>query len=203
MKATVLCFSLLLAACSINHKSEQYACKSTADCDTGRVCSDGFCVLAGTQVDASRVDGPRGDSGGGGCPSGCSSCNTTLKTCTIDCTKVSCQNSISCPAGYKCDIACNVDGACRNGVSCQAAASCSIECTAKGSCENVQCGSGPCSINCAGTNACKNVSCGNSCACDILCSGSMSCSSGIQCTSFACRAGLGCTSVPALCHSCQ
>lgn len=204
MKAAAICFGLLLAACSITHKSDGYSCNLNADCDSGRVCSGGFCVVAGSQIDAPRLDAPRemGDANNG-CPAQCSSCNVQQKTCSINCMTSNCQNTVVCPAGYKCAISCNTDNACRNGINCTQGASCNIECTSKSSCENVQCGSGPCAVSCGGAQSCKNVSCNNSCACDVLCTGSQSCQQGINCSSIACRSGLGCTSVPALCHSCQ
>ena len=201
MRATAVCIALLLAACTINHASDKYSCTKNTDCDPGRVCSDGYCVVAGSQVDASRTDGPKGD--GGTCPSACSSCNVSQRTCTINCQTSNCTNTVVCPTGYKCDIMCNIDGSCKNGINCLNGASCNVECQAKDSCQNVQCGTGPCAVNCAGASSCRNVACGSSCACDVLCSGASSCSSGIQCSSFACKSGLGCTSVPALCHSCQ
>ncbi|HTL33822.1 MAG TPA: hypothetical protein VL326_11890 [Kofleriaceae bacterium] len=206
MRATSICIALLLAACSINHKSDGYACEINNDCEGGRVCSGGFCVVNGSQIDGPRsIDAPRIGDANTGCPAQCSSCNTSQKTCTINCMTSNCQNTVVCPIGYKCDIQCNTDNACRNGINCTMAASCNIDCIAKSSCENVQCGAGPCAVTCSGPSACKNVSCNASCACDVLCTGSQSCSSGISCTSFACRGtnGIGCTSVPALCHSCQ
>jgi hypothetical protein len=195
----------LLASCSIDHRSDQYACKVSSECGDGRVCDNGFCIVAGS-IDAPRGDAPRpGGDGGGNCPAPCTSCNVQTKTCNVNCQLTNCTNAITCPAGYKCDIDCNTDNACRNGVSCQTAAACAIECSAKSSCEDVQCGPGPCQVACSGPSSCRDISCGNSCACDVTCTGNQSCQSGIQCTSFACRSmtGLGCTSVPAFCHSCQ
>jgi hypothetical protein len=46
------------------------------------------------------------------------------------------------------------------------------------------------------------VSCGQSCACDVRCTGTNSCSDSILCTAPACHNGLGCTSFPQACHSC-
>jgi hypothetical protein len=189
------------SSCSINHRSDSYACTQNADCDGGRVCSDGFCVTAASAVDAPRGDGPRGDATG--CPGQCTSCNTTQRTCTINCQLTNCQNLVTCPSGYRCDIACNVDNACRNGVNCGSAAACNIDCTAKESCQGVVCGPGPCDVGCSGPSSCRNVSCGPSCACDVLCTGNQSCQQNISCSSLACRSGSGCTSVPALCHSCN
>lgn len=200
---SVVIGALALAACSINHRSDQYACSSSADCDNGRVCDNGFCVVAGS-TDAPRNDGkpPGGDANN--CPAPCTSCNIQQKTCTIDCQTANCTNTVTCPAGYNCDIRCNVDNSCRNGINCQLSGGCNIECSGKQSCQNVECGSGPCDVGCSGAASCRGVSCNNSCACDVLCTGSQSCPEGIQCTSIGCRGtnGIGCTSVPAFCHSC-
>jgi len=204
MKLVVL--ALILTACSIDHRSEGYACTKNTDCKSGYTCSlEGFCVVAGSTIDAPKqlVDAPKGDGGSNTCPAGCTSCSTTQKTCTIDCQQTSCAGQVTCPAGYKCDIKCNADNSCRNGINCAAAAACSVQCGSRQSCENVTCGAGPCYVSCEGAQSCRNVTCGNSCACDVLCTGTNTCSQGISCSSFACRSGLGCTSVPALCHSCQ
>lgn len=45
----------LLAACSFPTPSSQYACETTDDCDSGRVCDRGYCVI-GTDIDASLDD---------------------------------------------------------------------------------------------------------------------------------------------------
>ena len=47
-----------LAGCDFPTPSEAYVCDTTADCESGRVCTDGYCVVgngAGNGVDA-RVD---------------------------------------------------------------------------------------------------------------------------------------------------
>lgn len=46
--------------CSVPEPSAEYACKVTSDCDPGRVCESGFCVVAGggSGVDAPEVDAP-------------------------------------------------------------------------------------------------------------------------------------------------
>lgn len=195
----------LTTSCSIHHRSGDYACQTNADCaDMGRTCDNGFCIVPGT-IDAARPDSPKnGGDGGNGCPAGCTTCNVTQKTCTINCMTTSCTNTVTCPAGYKCDIQCNVENACRNGVNCQQATGCIVECSGKSSCQNVECGAGPCDVTCSGVSSCRGVSCNNSCACDVLCTGSQSCGDTIQCTSLACKpaTGLGCTSVPSFCHSC-
>ncbi len=40
----------VLAACSFSTPSEQYACRITEDCTSGRVCTQGYCVL-GSAID--------------------------------------------------------------------------------------------------------------------------------------------------------
>lgn len=202
--AVTIAVTAVATSCSINHRSDQYACTSTADCDNGRVCDNGFCIVAGS-IDAPRMDAPKPGGDANNCPPGCSSCNVTQKTCTINCQLTSCSNTVTCPAGYKCDILCNTDNACRNGINCQLSTSCSVECSGKQSCQNVQCGPGPCDVACSGPASCRGVSCNNSCACDVTCTGNQSCEDTIQCTSIACRStnGLGCTSVPTFCHSCN
>ncbi|NVB79993.1 MAG: hypothetical protein HOV81_16475 [Kofleriaceae bacterium] len=195
-------------SCSINHRSDQYACTKSSDCEPGRTCSDGFCITGeGPVVDAGKVDAPKTPDGGQpGCPSQCTSCNATTKSCVIDCAMANgaCNQPIVCPAGFKCDIRCNQDNACRQGINCLQGASCQISCSARQSCDQVACGPGACSVTCNGVQSCRNVACGNSCACDVMCTGNQACFGGsISCSSIACRSGLGCTSSPNLCHSCQ
>ncbi|MBV8761280.1 MAG: hypothetical protein JO257_28545 [Deltaproteobacteria bacterium] len=196
---------VLLASCSIQHRSDGFACTKQSDCNNGRTCTDGFCVLpGGGGVDApgSHVDAPGTHADAATCPAGCSTCNVTQHTCTIDCRSSNCNGAVACPAGYKCDIMCDSDNSCRNGVDCTAALSCNITCSGGSSCRTVQCGLGPCDVACSGNSSCRGVACGNSCACDVTCTGNQSCLDTIQCTSLACKSGLGCTSVPTVCHSC-
>lgn len=202
MKYAVL--MIVLAACSIQHRSDEYACTKTADCNNGRSCVEGYCVIA-TAADAPRPpsDTPNNTgSDAASCPAGCSACNVAQHTCTIDCRMSNCNGQVACPAGYKCNIMCDTDNSCRNGVDCQAALSCNLTCSGTGSCRNIQCGMGPCDVSCSGAGSCRNVACDNSCACDVTCTGNQSCGDTIQCTSLGCSTGLGCTSVPSFCHSC-
>lgn len=46
---------LLLAACEFPTPSAQYACRVTADCESGRVCETGYCVIAS---DDHEIDAP-------------------------------------------------------------------------------------------------------------------------------------------------
>ena len=137
-----------------------------------------------------------------GCPAQCTTCNPTTKTCTVDCSKTSCQNKVACPLGYHCDIQCSATDSCRNGVDCLQGLSCIVECSGQSSCRNVTCGAGACDVMCSGQASCNNVACGNSCACDVTCATGAQCT-GVTCTSLACASGSGCTSVPANCHSCM
>jgi hypothetical protein len=202
--AILLALVVSTPACDVHHKSGDYACTKNTDCESGRVCNDGFCIVTGS-VDAARGDGPRGDAmGSNGCPAGCTTCNVSQKTCTINCMAgANCATTVSCPAGYKCDILCNTDNSCRNGVNCQLGQSCTVECSGKQSCQGIQCGPGPCDVACMGVASCKGVACSNSCACDVTCTGNQSCGDAVSCTSPACDTGSGCTSDPLFCHSCQ
>ena len=200
--------AIVVSGCAINHKSDAYACTKTSECSTGRTCSpDGFCVTSGGNIDAPRgIDAPKG-SDGGTCPAGCTSCNVAQKTCTIDCSLTSCAGPVVCPSNYHCDVQCKTDNACTNGVSCVGTQSCTVECSGGQSCRNVQCGTGPCDVMCSGIKSCRDVSCNSSCACDVTCTGSQACTTGIlMCTGIGntCKpmVGLGCTSVPLVCHSC-
>lgn len=205
MKLAIALLIALASGCSIRHASESFACNDSTPCEQGRICDNGFCVLAGS-IDAPKPPGDARtpDGGNQGCPPGCTTCSVQQKTCTINCQMGGCTNTVTCPAGYQCDILCNTDNSCRNGVNCQQGTSCTVECSGKSSCQNVQCGTGPCDVECSGVQSCRGVSCSNSCACDVACTGNQACE-GIQCTSLACRSttGRGCTSEPAFCDSCQ
>ena len=205
MKLAILVALVMLGGCQIRHASDQYACGEGNSCEPGRVCDNGYCIVVGT-IDAPKPMGDAGRTDGGnnmGCPPGCTSCSTAQKTCTINCQFGGCDQAITCPTGYKCDILCNTDNSCKNGVNCATAASCNIECSGKSSCQNVDCGPGPCDVGCSGVQSCRDVACNNSCSCDVTCPGNDACDD-VVCSSLACRTTAGgCTSVPQLCHSCQ
>ena len=214
MKWIVLCLGGLVLAvvaassCSINHRSGQYECNVTADCDDGRTCNGGLCVAIG-------VDAPPGDGGskkdagidaGDVCPSQCTSCSTTSKTCTIDCAAgATCINAIvTCPAGWNCAVRCNTQNSCRSGVMCQGTLSCDVQCSGNSACRAVNCGAGPCKVSCTGTNSCRGVNCGTSCACDVTCNPTNgSCADTVMCNKLQCDTGLGCSSTQfPSCNSC-
>jgi len=194
--------SLGLGACSINHRSGDFACTAQADCATGKVCSDGFCVA----VDSGGVPDAR-VSDGGQCPAQCTSCDTGSKTCVVDCAvnPATCNQQINCPAGWSCKVACSTASSCRSGVSCAAGKACDVTCSGSQSCRNVTCGTGACTVDCSGPGSCRNVSCGLACACDVTCAPGSTCQ-GLACKSLQCTVQLQpfeCTSKTAGCNSCM
>jgi hypothetical protein len=193
--------ALMLAACSITHRSDAYACSKPSDCSNGRQCIGGFCVVADS-IDASRGDAKK-PVDASTCPTPCTSCNVAEKACTIDCgASTACIGPVTCPTGYSCNIECKTDNSCRNGVDCQLASSCQITCSGQSACRSVQCGTGPCAVTCSGPGSCRGVACDQSCSCDVACSGNLSCIGAIQCHPAICQSGSGCTSAPSFCHSC-
>lgn len=57
--------AVLLSACSFPTPSEQYVCSTNADCESGRVCTLGYCVIGANGDDSSvpLIDAPNIDSG--------------------------------------------------------------------------------------------------------------------------------------------
>jgi hypothetical protein len=144
VRLALVALALAIAACSMSHRSEEYACANPSDCRGGRHCIDGFCVVS-SAIDASRIDA-RKPIDAQTCPSPCTSCNDANKTCTVDCSMTTaCAGQVTCPSGYHCDILCNTDNSCRSGINCQVAAACQITCSGQNACRGVQCGtrSGP------------------------------------------------------------
>jgi len=213
MKWIALCLGgLVLAAvavssCSINHRSGQYECNTSNDCDDGRTCNGGLCVAIG-------VDAPPGDGGlkkdaaidaADACPSQCTSCSAAGKVCTIDCAAGAvCTNAaVTCPAGWSCAVRCNTTNSCRSGVSCTGTLSCDVQCSGANSCRAVTCGPGRCNVSCTGSNSCRGsimppgpgVTCGPSCGCDVTCNpANGACANTVVCNKLQCDTGLGCSS---------
>lgn len=200
MKACWIIIVAALAGCSVKHRSEDFACERNADCSNGRSCVDGACVYSGTGnggIDAGEVPGD-----GQACPSQCTSCDGGTHTCTIDCALngAVCDQRLTCPAGWNCDVRCNRPGSCSN-VSCGQATSCKIACNGAASCTSVTCGSGPCNVACNGQQSCIDVACNESCACDVSCSANAFCDA--TCTQDACVIfERGCTTTPRACNTC-
>ena len=205
--------ALVLAAisagsCSINHRSGEFQCDKQSDCESGRTCTGGFCVVPGGTVDAPKGDGPTGDGPPSDtpmnmCPAQCTSCVQASKTCKIDCAVTSCNSAVVCPPGWNCEVACTVANSCRSGVTCPPSGnSCNITCSGTGSCRMIDCGTGKCDVNCSGSQSCRGVDCTGSCGCDVKCPIGASCEA-VTCTSFQCDTGLGCSStLTPNCESC-
>jgi hypothetical protein len=192
------------ASCSINRRSGQYECDDTADCDPGRACSEGLCVPVSTLPDAGvKKDASIPPDAANACPPQCTSC-ADGKVCLIDCTAPgsNCGAQVVCPAGFNCDIRCNLAGSCRSGVICTSAASCTIQCTGRASCRGVQCGPGRCNVSCPAQDSCETVFCNQSCACDVRCPLVSNNCLNVQCTSLQCDTGRGCSSLPFNCNTC-
>ena len=218
MKHVVFAWITLAAAlavsCSVNHRSGDFACITSAECGGGRVCSDGFCVSGDRPPDA------RGDA----CPATCTSCDLATRQCTIDCAvnPGTCNQQVVCPVGWSCNILCSTQGSCRSGINCASAKDCTIKCSGQQACRNVTCGAGACnlecsgrqscsallcgtgacSVDCSGRESCVGVSCGLACACDVQCV------AGLSCSQVTCKAGcasqpLGCSSKPLGCNTCR
>ena len=170
---------MVLAGCSIEHATDQLACTVQSDCETGRTCTNGYCVIGGAN---------------NGCPGDCTTCDLTAKTCSL---AGNGANKVTCPTGYHCTITCGNNG-CRD-VDCEGAASCDINCSGGASCDSVKCGAGACTVACTGDNSCGNIDCRDSCACDVTCTGGgcdqARCPDG-------CTSGDGCSSQAATCDSC-
>lgn len=197
----------LVAGCSVNHRSGDFACEKQADCASGRNCIDGFCVA--TQADASVQDSMPIDAGpaidANLCPMQCTSCALDSKTCNIDCARNggACNGPVRCPDGWACNVLCSTNSSCRNGVTCPEGRSCNITCSGRASCNKFTCGSGPCNVDCTGLNSCTDLSCGSACACDITCAISAACT-GLTCKlDKECMQDRGCTSASLpICNSC-
>jgi len=166
----------LASACSINHRSDQFACTNVNQCDPGQRCEDGFCVGGTTPGDGPDVDpdGPKPDTFS--CPPQCTSCNIQTNTCNVDCgvSPGTCANAINCPAGFNCNIICTRNDLCQN-INCSQGESCKIDCKGNATCKNVVCGPGRCDVTCSGGMSCPKINCESSCACDISCGNNASC----------------------------
>ncbi|HEX3763048.1 MAG TPA: hypothetical protein VHW23_30335 [Kofleriaceae bacterium] len=180
MKRALCTLALVLAGCSVSHRSGDFACDTGQRCADGRTCVDGFCVVV---ADSGLPDTalPPGDAAV--CPSQCTSCDLAQKTCTIDCAlnNGACSRAISCPASWSCNVECSVANQCNSGVSCGNATSCTIACSGRQTCRNVTCGRGACDLTCGGPGACGNdLACGTG-ACNVNCTGNAACGGTISC----------------------
>jgi hypothetical protein len=163
-----------LWSCRIDRPSESLVCYGHADCETGRICEGGYCIVGVLPADARDLDAAV-------CPSVCNgSCNFSTSTCMI----IGTGSNVTCPTGWNCHIECPTANAC-GAVNCGSAASCDIECTAGNACASISCMTKNCDVTCTGANACGNISCtsGN---CTAACSGGNNLA---VCGSLTCGAG--------------
>jgi hypothetical protein len=205
----VVAMFAIATSCSINHRSDGFACTKPSDCSDGRECINGDCVVPNGQIDAMMMIDSKIPPDGNECPVGCTSCNLTSMTCNIDCAAgADCSAQVVCPAGWNCNIKCSVNDECRNGIDCTQANSCNLTCSGRGTCAGVMCGTGKCTASCTGANACRGVDCSQSCACDVTCANNNSAcfDPGVICPAGgfpgACDTGLGCTSQQIGCNRC-
>ena len=197
------------SSCSINHKSGDYECTRQADCDSGRQCLNGYCIVPGGAIDAPKpIDAPKTDAAVDApmnqCPPQCTSCNPGTMTCNIDCGQTNCTGNaaIVCPSGWNCAINCSTQNACQSGINCSDAKSCAITCSGQSSCRGIACGTGDCDVKCQAQGSCRGVDCSNSCACDVGCSINSACEL-LTCSSLQCDPiGRGCTSMSLGCDTC-
>lgn len=193
--AAVLGLAAVAAACSVNERSDAFACGEGNECPTDRVCDRGFCVLVASGDDDG---GNPVDDAPVGCPSACTSCNGTV--CTISCEDSGCAELVVCPAGFDCVVACLGAGACAGGIDCSAATSCSLNCGRDTCAGPLTCGTGSCSITC-GRSACDSlITCDQACACGVSCS-QFACGAGSVCPT-GCEDDEGCTSA-GTCNTCE
>ncbi len=201
----------VLWSCTGDNRSDALKCSSSATCDQGRVCMQGYCVV-GTFRDA----GPDAPIDAAICPSVClgNQCNFATHTCNVTGTG---SGTITCPSGWNCVIGCAGSGACGD-IHCTQSSSCKITCSAADSCGNITCSAGTCNIECDGNGtirACGNIDCTNArctdtCLGSIACSGLMfgagggsaTCNGGSACANITCSAGpcnIDCTGGSAAC----
>ena len=166
---------LLVAGCLPKNQSGDFECTSNDQCQDGRACDRGYCVM--TSIDAPLP-----------CPEPCDTCNLLARECTIVCDNPNSCDTARCPPGFDCTIQCSANNACDN-VDCSDAESCQITCSGPGSCDSIECSNGPCDITCSGSSSCAQVDCTGSCSCDVSCAGSAACNtscpeapSAMQCT---------------------
>lgn len=166
---------MMLVGCTTNRVSDNFACTTDADCDPGRVCDTGYCVVGKRLVDARPFnDAPV-------CPAVCGgSCDFSTMSCSITGNGV----PVTCPAGWNCTITCAAAGACPT-VACTGAKRCDVSCTGAGACGNISCATADCTAVCAGgTNACGNLNC-TSGDCTRVCTGGNACGA-MSCTTGDC-----------------
>jgi hypothetical protein len=156
--------ALSTTSCLVTRRSEDFACNTNSDCTSDRTCEKGYCVQ-GAQA---------------ACPSPCSSCDLTAKTCKIECGASLPCGAVQCPAGFACTIRCSNANACGD-IDCAAGSGCDITCGGTNSCRSINCGASVCNINCSGQSACPSIDCASSCKCDVSCNNTTNVCPSITC----------------------
>lgn len=194
----LLLLVIVLAGCQIDGRSQSFRCEVAEDCEDGRSCVEGWCVLGEDPIDA-----PGGDDAFE-CPVACTRCEGGA--CVIECNgNGSCPGRMICPPGMPCRVTCGGMDSCAAGVDCSMASACEITCGNRRACGGeITCGPGECTVTCSGRDACHGaIDCAASCKCDVLCTGQNVCTGDEVCPSVDCSAGQGCTSTVAGCDACQ
>ena len=136
--AALLC-ALAVAACFVDRPSQAFECATTADCESGRQCTSGYCVVPN-------------------CPADCTTCDEAARTCQVECTTADSCGNVTCPSGWDCTINCVGGNACLD-IDCLTGSKCSITCTGTDACETVDCSSAcKCDLVCA-SGACNTPDC--------------------------------------------
>ena len=113
----------LASSCSITHKSGDFACTKTSDCNTGRDCVDGFCVVLRHRADRFADWNRRGTARQRQRQQRLPGAVHELQRQPEDVRdrlpgRRRLQRPGRLPAGYSCDVKCDTDNSCRNGVEC-------------------------------------------------------------------------------------
>jgi hypothetical protein len=188
-RAALIAF-LALSGCGFDSRSGQFACEPDGDCDDGRVCVDGWCVVEGAMPAADADVGPF-------------TCSDI--SCTLTCTDENpCAFAIECPDSRPCIIQCSGAGSCSREVDCGSSSDCQVTCSGVGSCgQEVDCDNGSCEILCVGIASCAGpVDCDDACACRVSCEGEGACGSSNSCSRQQCADGNECIATGGPCDQC-
>ena len=140
MVKTLLAGTALLAAmsCFVDRRSDTLTCTTTADCASGRTCTNGYCLEQS------------------GCPDHCASCDTTTtpKTCIVAGTS---GDDFTCPSGFHCLVNCGANGC--GDITCSSGSQCTIVCTGNSACGTIACSNAcACDVTCT-SGACDTIHC--------------------------------------------
>lgn len=172
--------------CGFDTRSGQYACQTQSDCEGGRSCEEGWCVLSQSDAspppdadlspDAGRPLSPCNSCMGGECREECTDLN-----CDLSCTKNDCDCEFQCAPdtdncnllcadGASCDIDCGSAEECT--ATCEANSVCQVDCSGVEECQQTVCEAGAqCLLDCTGTVECGFATCAGmetSCSNDLI-----------------------------------